>query len=113
MPQKQPPARTARSVFSVISVLLVRSTGFYLGSTAAGFNASSVRRDLGQAWIKAQSAFNPFGDAEHKEVLPVAADDLQAERKTASAESGRDRHGWDAEQGPRRAILGVAGIVQT
>jgi hypothetical protein len=45
-------------------------------------------------------------------VLPVAPDDLHAERKAVVAKTRRQRHRGRAEQGPGRAIFGVAGVTE-
>src|ERR1700721_566616 len=62
--------------------------------------------------IKPQNALGPFRDAKPMRALPVAADDLHAERKAVFAEARRQRYRWRAEQRPWRAIFRIAGVAE-
>jgi hypothetical protein len=65
------------------------------------------------AWdtgIKLQGSLDPFCHAKRAIVLPILADDLNAERKTILAKPGRKRHSRHAKKSPRRTIFRVAGI---
>ena len=73
----------------------------------------SVLLRRGQARIKAKRMLDPFCHTKHPVIVSVSADDLEAERKAVLAEPDRKRRGGYAKECPWRAILGVAGIVQS
>ena len=73
----------------------------------------SVLLRRGQARIKAKRMLNPLCHTKHPVIVSVSADDLEAERKAVLAEPDRKRRGGYAKECPWRAILGVAGILQS
>src|SRR6516162_3039381 len=69
--------------------------------------------DLRKTRIKLQGALRPFRGAKQVKVLSVSADELDAERQAMFAETRGQRYRGRAEQGPWRAIFGVAGGAET
>src|SRR5258708_23252590 len=74
--------------------------------------APSGRMYIRSSGVEHQGGLDPFRHAEQAQIFAVGPDDLDAERQAVSAEAYGQRQRGHAEQGPRRAILGVAGVVE-
>src|ERR1700751_2804884 len=70
-------------------------------------------RNFWHARIESERAFDPFRYSLQTEVLPIGTDDLNAQGQAVFAETRRQRERGRAEQGPWRAIFGVAGRAET